>query len=105
LFAPGVQIYSTVPNNLYEDLQGTSMACPATAGVAALIMSYFPDLTADQVKDILKQSTRKFDGLKVTKPGSADEVPFSQLSATGGLVNAYEAVMLAEKTKGQSIRK
>ncbi|HEY5917714.1 MAG TPA: S8 family peptidase [Chryseolinea sp.] len=100
LFAPGVQIYSTVPNNNYEDLQGTSMACPATAGVAALVMSYFPDLTADQVKTILKESTRKFDGLKVTKPGSADEVPFSQLSATGGLVNAYEAVSLAEKKKG-----
>jgi cell wall-associated protease len=105
LFAPGVQIYSTVPNNNYEDLQGTSMACPATAGVAALIMSYFPDLTADQVKNILTESTRKFDGLKVTKPGSADEVPFSQLSATGGLVNAYEAVRLAEKTKGETIKK
>jgi cell wall-associated protease len=105
LFAPGVQIYSTVPNNNYEDLQGTSMACPATVGVAALIMSYFPDLTADQVKNILKESTRKFDGLKVTKPGSADEVPFAQLSATGGLVNAYEAVSLAEKTKGQTIKK
>jgi cell wall-associated protease len=105
LFAPGVQIYSTVPNNNYEDIQGTSMACPATAGVAALIMSYFPDLTADQVKNILTESTRKFDGLKVTKPGSADEVPFSQLSATGGLVNAYEAVRLAEKTKGETIKK
>ena len=105
LFAPGVQIYSTVPNNHYEDLQGTSMACPATAGVAALIMSYFPDLTADQVKNILKESTRKFDGLKVTKPGSAEEVPFATLSSTGGLVNAYEAVMLAEKTKGQTVKK
>ena len=105
LFAPGVQIYSTVPNNDYEDLQGTSMACPATAGVAALIMSYYPDLTADQVKNILKESTRKFDGLKVTKPGSAEEVPFAQLSSTGGLVNAYEAVLLAEKTKGQTIKK
>ena len=105
LFAPGVQIYSTVPGNHYEDLQGTSMACPATAGVAALIMSYYPDLTADQVKTILKESTRKFDGLKVTKPGSAEEVPFAQLSATGGLVNAYEAVLLAEKTKGQTVKK
>jgi len=105
LFAPGVQIYSTVPGNHYEDLQGTSMACPATAGVAALIMSYYPDLSADQVKTILKESTRKFDGLKVTKPGSAEEVPFAQLSATGGLVNAYEAVLLAEKNKGQTVKK
>ena len=99
LFAPGVEMYSTVPNNKYEDLQGTSFASPATAGVAALLLSYYPNLTAAQVKDILRQSTRKFDGLKVTKPGSADEVPFSTLSSTGGLVNAYEAVKLAETYK------
>ena len=105
LFAPGVQIYSTIPNNEYEDLQGTSMASPATAGVAALLLSYFPELTADQVKNILKQSTRKFDGLKVTKPGSSEDVPFSQLSVTGGLVNAYEAVKLAETIKSQPNKK
>src|SRR5687767_13594262 len=56
LFAPGVQIYSTVPGNEYENLQGTSMACPATSGVAALLMSYFPNLTAAEVKEILRQS-------------------------------------------------
>ncbi|MGC3943471.1 MAG: S8 family peptidase [Chryseolinea sp.] len=99
LFAPGVEMYSTVPNNQYEDLQGTSFASPATAGVAALLLSYYPELTAAQVKDILRQSTRKFDGLKVTKPGSAEEVPFSTLSSTGGLVNAYEAVKMAETFK------
>lgn len=100
LFSPGVEIYSTVPNNKYEDLQGTSMASPATAGVAALLLSYFPDLTTAQVKDILRQSTRKFDGLKVTKPGSAEQVLFNSLSSTGGLVNAYEAVKMAETYKG-----
>jgi cell wall-associated protease len=99
LFAPGVEMYSTVPNNQYEDLQGTSFASPATAGVAALLLSYYPDLTAAQVKDILRQSTRKFDGLKVTKPGTAEEVLFTTLSSTGGLVNAYEAVKLAESIK------
>jgi cell wall-associated protease len=98
LFAPGVEIYSTTPDNTYEDLQGTSMACPATSGVAAILMAYFPDLTADQVKSILTQSTRKFQGLKVTKPGSKDEVSFDQLSSSGGLVNAYEAVKLAMAT-------
>lgn len=105
LFAPGVQIYSTIPNNSYEDLQGTSFACPATAGVAALLFSYFPDLTAAQVKSILEESTRKFDGLKVTKPGSSEDVPFSELSITGGLVNAYEAVKLAETIKAQPVKK
>ena len=95
LFAPGVEIYSTVPNNEYEGLQGTSMACPIVTGVAALVWSYFPDLTAEQVKDIINQSTRKYDGLKVIQPGTGDTVPFSQLSITGGMVNAYEAVKLA----------
>jgi subtilisin family serine protease len=96
LFAPGVEIYSTTPDNTYEDLQGTSMACPATAGVAAILMSYFPDLSAVDVKNILRQSTRKFDGLKVTQPGDDEnKVAFSDLSSTGGIVNAYEAVKMA----------
>jgi len=105
LFAPGVQIYSTVPNNNYEDLQGTSMACPAAVGVAALLLSYFPDLTAGQVKDVIEKSTRKFDGLKVAKPGTSEDVPFSTLSITGGLVNAFEAVKLAETIKSQPLKK
>lgn len=105
LFSPGVQIYSTTPNNTYENLQGTSMACPATAGVAAILLSYFPDLKASEVKNILRQSSRKFDGLKVTKPGTKDEVSFTELSSTGGLVNAYEAVKLAMTMKGMPIEK
>ena len=81
------------------------MACPATAGVAAMLMSYFPDLNAAEVKDILRQSTRKFDGLKVVIPGGKDEVSFSELSSTGGLVNAYDAVTLAMKYKKQPASK
>lgn len=95
LFAPGVDVYSTVPNNKYKNESGTSMASPSTAGVAALLWSYFPELSALQVKDILLKSTRKFDNLKVIKPGSKEEVLFSDLSGTGGLVNAYEAVKMA----------
>jgi cell wall-associated protease len=97
VFAPGVQIFSTTPDNTYTELQGTSMACPATSGVAAVLMSYFPHLTPIQVKDIIRQSTRKFDGLKVSKPGSkgAEEIQFRDLSSSGGLVNVYEAVKLA----------
>ena len=105
LFAPGVQIYSTTPNNTYEDLQGTSMACPATTGVAAILFSYFPELSAAQIKDILRQSTRKFDGLKVTKPGTKDQIKFDELSTTGGMVNAYEAVKLAMTVKGKGAAK
>ncbi|MDH4058209.1 MAG: S8 family peptidase [Cyclobacteriaceae bacterium] len=95
LFSPGVQIYSTFPENNYSNSQGTSMASPVVAGAAAIIMSYFPDLSAKQVNEILSQSTRKFDGLKVIKPESEEVVPFNQLSRSGGLVNVYEAVKLA----------
>lgn len=104
LFAPGVEIYSTVPDNKYKSLDGTSMASPATAGVAALLMSYFPELSALQVKDILLKSTRKFDNLKVQKPGGGN-VEFSQLSSSGGLVNAYEAVKMAQSMKSMKIEK
>ena len=68
-------------------------------------MSYFPDLDAAQVREILRQSTRKFDGLKVNKPGSEEEVPFSQLSSSGGMVNAFEAVKLAMSIKEGDRRK
>jgi subtilisin family serine protease len=97
LFAPGVAIYSTAPGNNYQDAQGTSMASPVTAGVAAMLFSYFPDLNAEQVKDILMRSVRKLDGLKVTLPGSIDQnINFSKLSKSGGIINAYEAVKLAQ---------
>ncbi|MCF6360739.1 MAG: S8 family peptidase [Cyclobacteriaceae bacterium] len=100
LFAPGVQIYSTAPDNKYENAQGTSMASPVTAGVAALLLSYFPDLSAVDLKEILMKSVRTFDGLMVTKPGTKDEmVDFSELSVSGGIVNAYEAVKLADSRK------
>lgn len=97
LFAPGVDIYATFPNNEYSSISGTSMASPVTAGVAAMLMSYFPELTAVDVKDIMMKSVRTFDGLMVTKPGTKGEkVDFTELSASGGIVNAYEAVKLAD---------
>lgn len=105
LFSPGVKIYSTIPGSKYKDNSGTSMASPAAAGVAAILMSYFPDLTATEVRDILRQSTRKFDNMEVNKPGNGSKIMFSELSSTGGLVNAYEAVKLAMKMKGQPIEK
>ncbi len=100
-FAPGVEIYSTTPGNTYKNQSGTSMACPTTAAVAALLMSYFPELTYLEVKDILKKSTRKFDNLEVVTPGGFGNIKFSELSNTGGLVNAYEAVKMAQLVKSQ----
>ncbi len=97
LFAPGVQIYSTAPGNNYDESQGTSFSSPVTAGVAALLLSYYPHLSATDLKEILMESTRKFHGLMVIKPGTMDKkIDFAKLSISGGIVNAYEAVKLAE---------
>jgi len=102
VFAPGVDIYSTTPENTYKNESGTSMASPTVAGVAALLLSYFPELTTAQVSDILKKSARTFDGLKVEKPGGG-KASFSDLSNTGGLVNAYEAVKIALEVRNKSM--
>ncbi|MGQ3677723.1 S8 family serine peptidase [Tenacibaculum discolor] len=97
VFAPGVQVYSTTPDNEYKKFNGTSMASPAAAGVAALVRSYYPELTASQVKHILMNSGTKID-LEVIKPGTRDEkVPFSELSVSGRVVNAYNAVRMADR--------
>ena len=100
LFAPGVEIYSTAPDGKYKNASGTSMASPVTAGVAAVIRSYYPDLTAEQVKECLEKSVVK-QNYSVKKPGSEDKVPFKTLSRTGGVVNVYEAVKLAGQMKGK----
>lgn len=95
VFAPGVAIYSTVPGSRYEEKQGTSMASPAVAGVAALVKSYFPSLTATQIKDIIMQSVVYLGDVEVMKPGSEEMVKFATLSKSGGVVNAYNAVKMA----------
>ena len=103
LFSPGVAINSTIPDNKYADFQGTSMASPVVAGVAAVLRSYFPTLKAKQVKDILMESTVTLNQ-NVKTPGAEEGdplVPFSQLSVTGGVVNVYKAVQKAQVTKGK----
>jgi subtilisin family serine protease len=101
VFAPGVKIYSTIPGgNTYGEAQGTSMASPVVAGVAALILEYYPTLSAEQVKYVLEKSATKPD-VQVKVPGGDTEVDMSELSTTGGLLNAYEAVKLASTLKGE----
>lgn len=98
LFAPGVDIYSTTPENTYKDASGTSMAAPVVTGVAAVLKSYYPDLSAKQIKTILIKSSLKTQANhKVRKPGSEQLVEFGTLSKTGGIVNLYEALKLAAK--------
>jgi len=100
IFAPGYQILSTTPEQGYEKFSGTSMAAPVCAGVAAMLRSYYPDLTAVQVKEIIMASCAP-QKQKVKKPGSEDLVLMSEISVTGGVVSAYNAVKMAEKTKGK----
>ena len=95
LFAPGVDILSTVPGGGTKRESGTSMAAPVVSGVAALLMTYFPELSAMQVRDILIASVRKLSDLEVRRPGDGATVPFGTLSRTGGVVDAYAAVKLA----------
>ena len=103
VFAPGVDILSTVPEGVYEENSGTSMAAPVVSGIAALIMAYYPDLTAEQVRRIILESATRHSDVRVDVPGaSRDRVPFGTLSATGGIVNAYEALRLAAQTSPQA---
>lgn len=85
LFAPGEDVTSVIPGNSYMTAEGTSVAAPVVSGIAAMLRAYFPELTASQVKEILKQSVRPMltDG--------------KRYSSSGGIVDALAAVKLAIK--------
>ncbi|MBF4483818.1 MULTISPECIES: S8 family peptidase [unclassified Flavobacterium] len=102
VFAPGEEIYATVPNNKYKYLQGTSMASPNAAGVAALIRSYYPKLKAVQVKQILMDSGVALPSMIILGENpNPDEKPVAvssvESSKTAKMVNAYNALLMAEK--------
>ena len=96
VFAPGVKIYATIPNNKYKYEQGTSMASPNAAGVAALIRSYYPSLTASQVKHILMDSGVAIPG-NVAVGEEKVQIPFSNTCVSGKIVNAYNAILMADQ--------
>tara|TARA_R100001369_G_scaffold29172_1_gene52476 strand:- start:169971 stop:171647 length:1677 start_codon:yes stop_codon:yes gene_type:complete len=96
VFAPGTKIWSTTPNNTYEFLQGTSMAAPAVAGVAAVIRSYYPKLSAAQVKQIIMNSGISTKASVVLSENTMNK-KFTDLSVSGKMVNLYNALILAEK--------
>jgi subtilisin family serine protease len=110
LFAPGVNIYSTIPDSKYTTESGTSMASPATAGVAALIRGYFPDLKSNEVREVMMKTVVTYNkkvnvpGLKkpkmIKKMGSKSvKKKMSELSISGGFVNANNAVKELMKKK------
>ena len=105
VFAPGVKIYASTPNNSYQFLQGTSMASPNVAGVAALIRSYYPKLSAKQVKHILMDSGTSITSDVVFGGNPKDSRPFASLSKSGKIVNAYNALLMAEQMSKKGKKK
>lgn len=99
-FAPGTEIYSTVPSQKYRYAQGTSMASPVAAGAAALIWAYFPEMTSEQVKEVLFETVNIPD-VTVTVGSEGDQRKFSDLSATGGIIDVNKAVRLAYDRYGK----
>jgi len=95
VFAPGAEIYSTMPDNDYEFQGGTSMAAPAVAGVAALIRSFHPDLSASQVKNIIMQSGLRTKASVIVAGDQTKATTFDKISKSGKMVNAYNALILA----------
>ncbi|RYF21759.1 MAG: peptidase S8 [Flavobacteriales bacterium] len=98
VFAPGFMINSTIPGSKYEEFDGTSMAAPVVSGLAALVWSYYPELSAVQLKEIIMQSVTKVSRKVKNKneKGESVRIPFADLCVSGGIVNAYSALKLAD---------
>ena len=97
VFAPGTKIWSTTPNNEYEFMQGTSMAAPAVTGVAAMIRSLYPGLSARQVKRVIMDGGLSSNATVVLGGDPSNTEKFNQLSTSGKMVNMYNALILADK--------
>ena len=97
VFAPGAEIYSTVPQSDYDEYEGTSMACPMVSGLAALIKSYYPDLSMAQIRGVILDSVQKPGDIETPLPGDDSSVTFDELCVTAGIVNTYQAILKAEE--------
>ncbi len=89
LFAPGEEIYTTTYPNTYGTDSGTSLAGPMVSGTAALIWSYYPKLTAQEVKQIILDSGTAYDIEVLVPGGEGTKVKFSELSKSGKVLNAF----------------
>lgn len=104
VFAPGTDIYSTYPNNTYEFSPGTSMAAPAVAGVAALLFSQYPNLTAKQVKKIILSSGLPVKTKVVLGGDNTKSAGLAEISTSGKIVNAYNALIMASKVSSGQLQ-
>ncbi|MVN20200.1 S8 family serine peptidase [Mucilaginibacter arboris] len=101
VFAPGVKVTSIDKDAEFNTADGTSFASPITAGIAALVLEYYPTLSAKQLKEVIIASAKPLQGMQVLKPGSKEKVDFTTLSKSGGVVNALEALKAASVMKGE----
>lgn len=102
VFAPGVKVTTIDTDAEFNTEDGTSFSSPITAGIAALVLEYYPTLSAKQLKQVILQSATSLSGTMVYKPGSKTEtVDFATLSKTGGIVNAYKALQIAATLHGE----
>lgn len=102
VFAPGVKINSTMPESAYKEQNGTSMAAPVVSGLAAMLRSYYPELTAKEVKDIIIKSVTKVDDrVKIKVDGATKKVYLDEISVSGGIVNAKAAIEEADRYVGK----
>jgi subtilisin family serine protease len=100
VYAPGLEIYSTVPQSEYDEYAGTSMACPMVSGLAALLKSYFPELKMSDIRKIIVSSVQDVSEISTPLPGDVETtVTFVDLCNTAGIVNTYNAVLMAEDYK------
>jgi subtilisin family serine protease len=104
VFAPGTDVYSTYPNNEYEYSPGTSMAAPAVSGVAALVWSQYPDLSAKQVKKIILNSGLPVKTKVVLGGDNTKSASLAEISTSGKMVNAYNALIMASKVSNGQLQ-
>ena len=103
LYAPGMEIYSTYTGDTYQSGTGLGLAAATTVGVAALIKAYYPHLTGTQIRNILLETVTSRKDAEVEKGIVVDGKPtqdlflFGDLCLSGGIINAYQAVVAADK--------
>ncbi|MCZ4245047.1 S8 family serine peptidase [Pedobacter punctiformis] len=99
LYAPGVGISTTYMGTTYRQAGGSGLSAACVAGTAALIKAYYPQLTGAQIRKLILGNVTDRKDVEVEKQvgTKTDMYLFSQLCSSGGILNAYKAVVAADK--------